>query len=1177
MKNNKCIQLIVCSLVVCAINFSPVFAGGPLLIFDASTGTPFAYGPIVGFPVPVLRDLGPTVGPLTNAEADFLTTFGFAEWSGVPSSSFSAAVVGDFTARGLPDIIGFGAAAVVGAINGPGIDVMYDHDGSIISGFFGAPPGVMGIASPDFAFGGTPELAESWAVLNGTAIDPADVPATVPFPGATFAGVFTHEFGHSINLAHTQTNGAIIFFGDDTGPTGCPPGGLPYAGGPTFADQETMYPFIDPTAGSIGLDQSTVDLLDDISSVSNVYPAAGWPGSFGTITGTIFLLDGVTEVTGVNVIARNVAAPFSNANSALSGDFTQGLLGPDGLYTFNGLTPGASYVVYVDEIVAGGFSTPPTVPLPGPEEFWNAGLESADIGTDLPCDAVSIFPAAGSPFTADIIFNGDPTLVDLGDDDFEERPLPFDFPACGTDYSSVFIGSNGFLTFGAGDTDFSESVSDLLGGPPRIAPMWDDLNPSAGGTITADEVAGDYVVTYTGVPEFPSAGSNTFTVTLRSDGSFNFDYGAISASDGLVGRAPAPAGDPGEIDVTAAPQPITGAPGDAVYEIFTSADNDLSGVGVIEWDACPELPPLPQAAFGVCYASTGAADGGRLLTIDPTTGAGTLVGLTGLGGVPGLAINSSGQMFGTERITGNLYRINPSTGAAGFVGSTGVTFLDAIAFDENDVLYGIGFDPPFYNLRTINTQTGASTIVGPTGDVYTGMAFDPTTGIMYASVGGFLPITPDGIATIDKTTGAATVIGTTGLGGPTPDLHFDAAGNLYGTKGGGGSPNDLISIDKSTAAGTVIGPIGFFSVSGLASRQIHPFVFLAEDQVLIDEQSPSAEGDVHSNNDILVGRAPGGTTHTGNLTAVDNIEIRDNNTIVGDVTAGGSAMVDPSSTVTGTVSEFVSVASIPLPTLSFTAGGSSLFIPPDDAATLAPGSYDIVDVGRRSTLTLSAGDYFMNELVPHTDAVIYVDVTSGPVTVNVVDLLQFRRRSEVMIGPSGESSTRLVTFNYLGTEQVSLVAGSRVLGTIIAPNAKVRMRPNVVYKGAVCADNIRIDDDVVYLPHSSTTPLPSALTLLAGSGENLEASLPTVYELSQNYPNPFNPSTVIEYALPEDSRVRLEVYNVLGERVATLVHETQSAGYYEARFDATGLASGLYIYRMQAGNFVETRKLMLLK
>jgi hypothetical protein len=101
--------------------------------------------------------------------------------------------------------------------------------------------------------------------------------------------------------------------------------------------------------------------------------------------------------------------------------------------------------------------------------------------------------------------------------------------------------------------------------------------------------------------------------------------------------------------------------------------------------------------------------------------------------------------------------------------------------------------------------------------------------------------------------------------------------------------------------------------------------------------------------------------------------------------------------------------------------------------------------------------------------------------------------------------------------------------------------------------------------------------LTTGIVEREGGSLPEKYVLEQNYPNPFNPTTVVSFQLPEASNVRLVVYDILGREVSVLVNERKAAGSYSVSFDAQGMASGMYLYRLQAGNFVQTRKLLLLK
>jgi hypothetical protein len=88
---------------------------------------------------------------------------------------------------------------------------------------------------------------------------------------------------------------------------------------------------------------------------------------------------------------------------------------------------------------------------------------------------------------------------------------------------------------------------------------------------------------------------------------------------------------------------------------------------------------------------------------------------------------------------------------------------------------------------------------------------------------------------------------------------------------------------------------------------------------------------------------------------------------------------------------------------------------------------------------------------------------------------------------------------------------------------------------------------------------------------------PEKYSLSQNYPNPFNPSTTINYEIPNSNFVSLKIYDMMGREVANLVNQTQDAGFYAVKFDASKLSSGIYFYKIQAGDFNAVKKFMLVK
>jgi uncharacterized protein (DUF1501 family) len=106
----------------------------------------------------------------------------------------------------------------------------------------------------------------------------------------------------------------------------------------------------------------------------------------------------------------------------------------------------------------------------------------------------------------------------------------------------------------------------------------------------------------------------------------------------------------------------------------------------------------------------------------------------------------------------------------------------------------------------------------------------------------------------------------------------------------------------------------------------------------------------------------------------------------------------------------------------------------------------------------------------------------------------------------------------------------------------------------------------------------TALPLFGSLGtETSTPKKPVAFSLEQNYPNPFNPTTVINYQLPASNDVKIEVFDMLGRKISTLVNERKAAGAYQVNFNAANLSSGTYLYRLQAGSFVETKKMLLVK
>ncbi len=408
---------------------------------------------------------------------------------------------------------------------------------------------------------------------------------------------------------------------------------------------------------------------------------------------------------------------------------------------------------------------------------------------------------------------------------------------------------------------------------------------------------------------------------------------------------------------------------------------------------------------------------------------------------------------------------------------------------------------------------------------------------------------------------SGSVLHTWTLSDATDLINIEVAANRYGWFAN--NEFGILAIDNSKMIKLEDGP-----------SLPHDYLLLATVDIEISAAT-ATEGDMHANDDIDLNRgAP--TVHTGSLTAGDDIDISSDNTITGDITAGDD--VDNDGTVDGTVTEEGAVSPVDIPPLApFAAGTEDITVEDEETLDLPPGSYGDVEVERDGILNLSAGEYFLEELILNTDTQLNIDLSGGPVFINVVNKLRFGDRSVVSTS-EGEGGSGKVFFNSLQSSNLELRRESTVLGTIVAPDAKVRAESYVHFRGAICAEDISFSTGGTILHHSSQSPPKQVVD----RDEENAAQLPQQYELAQNYPNPFNPTTTIGFTTSDVGFVELKVYDIAGRLVKTLVSESREAGNYTVSWDATDdfgktVTSGIYFYRIQTADFRQVKKMILMK
>jgi subtilisin family serine protease len=745
---------------------------------------------------------------------------------------------------------------------------------------------------------------------------------------------------------------------------------------------------------------------------------------------------------------------------------------------------------------------------------------------------------------------GSGTAVPLGDDASTTVPLPFAFSFYGADYTDVRIVSNGFLAFGGTSNAFSNAPIPTAAEPNNIiAPYWDDLNPAAGGMIYYQDMGdGRFVVQYDAVPFFGTTTPNTFQAVLYQNGQVLYQYEAMS-------------------DRQSATVGIEDAAGtDGLQVAFNEAYVE-DGLAVL-------ISLRPQFVTDVDPA-TGTVEPGGSRTVTVTLDAAGLDpgsyadALTILSNDPDDSPTLVPVVLTVEAAACELsWEVEMAASASGGASSALAFGQGPEATDGLDPACGeaaLPPPPPGFEARFLLPDGSTGSYADYRADA---SATPPWSLALSASTSDY-PVAftwdPDAFPE-----GAAAYLRDAATGGGLVSVDMTATGS-YVLSNPGVSALVIDTSPSLTVPIAVEGGWNMLSVPVMAPDMAGPALFPAATSSFFAYEAGYVEADLLENGVGYWAKFPEAAVQpvTGEVVFEPSVAVGAGWNLVGFFEAAVPEAAITSEPEGIVASEFFGydggyvVASVMEPGRAYWVKTSAAgVLLPSAAARRTAGSPEAGRKGDAAGLE-GAARLTVTDAVGRSTTLYLVREATTPEAFALPPL-----------PPAGSFDARLGPDRYAapvadGAWSVRLQTDAYPV-TVALEGLGLPLRLHDGLGGEVL--------DAV-LDDGQSVTIAAALTVLQATVEGTtsgeDGTLPTAYALEAAYPNPSATTATLRFALPEARHVRLVLYDVLGREAAVLVDEERGPGRYEARLDAGRLASGLYVYRLSAGTFVATQRLVV--